>query len=184
MLPLQDVVRQVRRQRLTLRLTQADLAKASGTSQSLIAKLERGRLSPSYEVVRRILEALDRLAAGDEGSAADLMHGNPIVADPAEPLGKALDRMKEKGFSQLPVVDRGQPIGSISESAILDRIEQGADLEALKRQPVRAAMRASFPTVEPTTRRRTLVELLRDHEAVLVVREGRLVGVVTKSDLW
>lgn len=184
MLPLQDVVRQVRRQRLTLRLTQADLAKASGTSQSLIAKLERGRLSPSYEVVRRILEALDRLAADDEGTASDLMHGNPVIADPAEPLGKALDRMKEKGFSQLPVVDRGQPIGSISESAILERIEQGADLESLKRQPVRAAMRASFPTVEPTTRRRTLVELLRDHEAVLVVREGKLVGVVTKSDLW
>jgi predicted transcriptional regulator len=183
-LPLQDVVRQVRRQRLTLRLTQADLAKASGTSQSLIAKLERGRLSPSYEVVRRILEALDRLAADDEGIASDLMHGNPIVADPAEPLGKALERMKEKGFSQLPVVDRGQPIGSLSESAILDRIEQGADLEALKRQPVRATMRASFPTVEPTTRRRTLVELLRDHEAVLVVKEGKLVGVVTKSDLW
>jgi predicted transcriptional regulator len=112
------------------------------------------------------------------------MHGSPVFAEPAEPLGRALERMKEKGFSQLPVVDRGQPVGSISESAILDRIEQGADLDALKRQPVRFSMRPSFPTVEPGTRRRTLVELLRDHEAVLVVREGKLVGVVTKSDLW
>lgn len=184
MLPLADVVRQVRRQRVTLGLTQAELAKASGASQSLIAKLERSRLSPSYEVVRRILEALDRLAANDEATAGDLMHGSPVFAEPAEPLGKALERMKAKGFSQLPVVDRGQPVGSISESAILDRIEQGADLDALKRQPVRFSMRASFPTVEPATRRRTLVELLRDHEAVLVVREGRLVGVITKSDLW
>ena len=184
MLPLPDVVRQVRRARITLGLTQAELAKASGTSQSLVAKLERGRLNPSYETVRRILESLERLAADDEGTAADLMHGSPVVADPAEPLGKALDRMKEKGFSQLPVVDRGQPVGSLSESAILDKIEQGADLDALKRQPVRFSMRPSFPTVEPRTRRRTLVELLRDHEAVLVVREGKLVGVVTKSDLW
>jgi predicted transcriptional regulator len=184
MLPLSDVVRQVRRQRITLGLTQAELAKESGASQSLIAKLERGRLSPSYEVVRRILEALDRLAASDDQTAADLMHGSPVFAEPSEPLGKALERMKDKGFSQLPVVDRGQPVGSISESAILDRIEQGADLDALKRQPVRFSMRASFPTVEPATRRRTLVELLRDNEAVLVVREGRLVGVVTKSDLW
>lgn len=184
MLPLQDVVRQVRRQRITLGLTQAELAKASDTSQSLIAKLERGRLSPSYEVVRRILEALDRRAASDDETAADLMHGAPIFAEPAEPLGKALERMKEKGFSQLPVVDRGQPVGSISESAILGRLEEGVDLDALKRQPVRFSMRASFPTVEPATRRRTLVELLRDHEAVLVVREGRMVGVITKSDLW
>jgi predicted transcriptional regulator len=184
MLPLPDVVRQVRRQRITLGLTQAELARESGTSQSLVAKLEKGRLNPTYEVVRRLLEALDRLAASDDETAGDLMHGSPIFAEPAEPLGKALARMKEHGFSQLPVVDRGQPVGSLSESAILGRIEEGADLDALKRQPVRFTMRASFPTVEPGTRRRTLVELLRDHEAVMVVREGRLVGVVTKSDLW
>jgi predicted transcriptional regulator len=183
-LPLADVVRQVRRSRITLGLTQAELAKESGTSQSLIAKLEKGRLNPSYEVVRRITEALDRLAADDDATAGDLMHGTPVFAEPGETLGKALERMKAKGFSQLPVVDRGQPIGSLSESAILDRIEEGADLEALKRQPVRLTMRASFPTVEPDTRRRTLVELLRDHDCVLVVREGRMVGLVTKSDLW
>jgi predicted transcriptional regulator len=183
-LPLPDVIRQVRRQRLTLGLTQADLARESGASQSLVAKLEKGRLNPSYEVVRRILEALDRLAASDDETAGDLMHGEPVFAEPAEPLGKALERMKQRGFSQLPVVDRGQPVGSLSESAILDRIEKGADLESLKRQPVRLTMKASFPTVEPHTRRRTLVELLRDHEAVLVVREGRMIGVVTKSDLW
>jgi predicted transcriptional regulator len=184
MLPLPDVVRQVRRARLTLGLTQSDLAQASGTSQSLVAKLEKGRLNPSYEVVRRLLEALDKTAAKDDKTAEDLMHGDPIHAEPAEPLGKALARMKEHGFSQLPVVDRGQPVGSISESAILERIEQGADLDSLKRQPVRFSMRASFPTVAAETRKRTLVELLRDHEAVLVVREGRMVGLVTKSDLW
>ena len=184
MLPLVDVVRQVRRSRINLGLTQAELARESGASQSLVAKLEKGRLNPSYEIVRRILEALDRLSASDDETAGDLMHGAPVFAEPSEPLGKALERMKAKGFSQLPVVDHGQPVGSISESSILDRIDQGDDLEALKRQPVRLAMKASFPTVGPDTRRRTLVELLRDHECVLVVREGRMVGVVTKSDLW
>lgn len=183
-LPLPDVVRQIRRTRIQLDLTQADLAKASGTSQSLIAKLERNRLNPSYEAVRKVLEALDRLAATDDQTAADLMNRHPAIADPTEPLGKALARMKERGFSQLPVVDHGQPVGSISESAILERIEKGTDLEALKRQAVRHSMRPSFPTVEPGTRKRILVELLRDHEAVLVVREGKLAGVITKSDLW
>src|ERR1051325_658505 len=165
-LPLPDVVRQVRRSRITLGLTQADLAKEAGTSQSLVAKLEKGRLNPSYEVVRRLLEALDRRAASDDKTAGDYVHGDPVFAEPAEPLGKALERMKARGFSQLPVVDRGQPVGSLSESAIPDRIQKGPDPEALNR------------------RRRALVELLRDHEAVLVVREGRMVGVVTKSDLW
>lgn len=184
MLPLSDVVRVIRKSRIQLDLTQSDLAREAGTSQSLVAKLERGRINPSYEVVRKLLETLDRLSRHEEATAGDLMHQRPTTADPGEPLGRALARMKEKGFSQLPVVDDGQPVGSVSESAVLQLIEKGGDLAALKKQPVRAAMRASFPTVEPQTRKRTLVELLRDHEAVLVVREGRLVGVVTKSDLW
>ena len=184
MLPLPDLARHVRHQRLLLDWSQAELATAAGTSQSLVAKLERGRLNPSYEVVRRLLEALDRAAAGEEPNARDLMHKEPVWAEPGEPLATALARMKREGYSQLPVVDRGQPVGSVSESEILRRIEAGADLEALKRQPVRLAMGASFPTVEPGARKRTLVELLRDNEAVLVVREGRMVGVVTKSDLW
>lgn len=164
-------------------LTQAELARAAGTSQSLVAKLERGRLNPSYEVVRRLLETLDRLATDEEPTAADLMNGQPIFAEPGEALGKALDRMKKHGYSQLPVVDHGRPVGSLSESAILALIEQGADLEALRRQPVRHTMRGGFPTVEPHTRKRTLVELLKEQDAVLVVREGRLVGVVTRTDI-
>lgn len=164
-------------------MTQADLAKAAGTSQSLIAKLERGRLNPSYEVVRKLLDTLDRMASDEEPSAAQLMNKQLIVADPAENLGKALDRMKENGYSQLPVVDRGQPVGSISESTILGRINDGAQLDSLRRQPVRLSMQAGFPTVEPHTRKRTLVELLKDQDAVLVVKAGKLVGVVTRTDL-
>lgn len=182
-LPLADVVRQIRRARLQFDLTQADLAKAAGTSQSLIAKLERGRLNPSYEVIRKLLDTLDRMASDEEPTAGTLMNKHPIVADPAEALGKALDRMKQNGYSQLPVVDRGQPVGSVSESTILGRINEGASLEALRKQPVRLSMRAGFPTVEPHTRKRTLVELLKDQDAVLVVKEGKLVGVVTRTDL-
>lgn len=182
-LPLPDVVRQIRRSRLQFDLTQADLAKAAGTSQSLIAKLERGRLNPSYEVIRKILDTLDRLASDEEPIASALMNKHLIVADPVEPLGKALDRMKQNGYSQLPVVDRGQPVGSISESTILGRINEGASLEALRKQAVRLSMQAGFPTVEPHTRKRTLVELLKDQDAVLVVKEGKLVGVVTRTDL-
>lgn len=184
MLPLDELVRHIRRQRRLLDLTQGDLAKAAGTSQSLIAKLERGRISPGYETVRRIVEALDGLRMAEESTAADLMQDGPLWADPDEPLGDALARMKEHGFSQLPVLQGGVPVGALSESAILGRIERGADLDALKRQPVRMFMAGSFPTVARETRRHSLLELLREHEAVLVMDGARMVGVVTKSDLW
>lgn len=183
-LPIAEVARQVRRTRLVLGLTQGELARAAQTSQSLVAKLERGRLNPSYEVVRRLLEVLDRRSRAEEATAEDLMQTQPIWAEPGEKLGKALERMKTHGFSQLPVVDLGQPVGSVSERAVLERIEAGAELEALKRQPVRMVMGPAFPAVDPSARRRTVVELLRDSDAVLVVRGGKLAGVVTKSDLW
>ena len=182
-LPLGEVVRHVRRQRVLVGMTQAELARVSGTSQSLVAKLERGRLNPSYETVRAILEALDRAAVQHEETAADLMQTDPVWAEPDERLGDALSRMKAGSFSQLPVLSKGQPVGAVSESAVLVRVESGADLEAMKRQPVRHTMGPAFPTVDPGTRKRVLVELLREHPAVLVMQNGRLVGVVTKSDL-
>ncbi|MHB8633936.1 MAG: CBS domain-containing protein [Thermoplasmatota archaeon] len=184
MLPLQEVVRQVRRQRILLGLTQAELARAAGTSQSLVAKLERGRLNPSYEVVRRLLEEIDSRAQAEEPTAGDLMHKDPVWVEPTERLGRALEKMKRHGFSQLPVVEQGQAVGSVSERAILERIEGGEEIETLKHQPVRLAMGPAFPTVDASTRKRVVMEILRDQDAVLVVRGGRLAGVVTKSDLW
>lgn len=184
MLPLDELVRNLRRQRRLLDLTQGELAAAAGTSQSFIAKLERGRLNPGYETVRRIVEAVDSLRMAEEETATDLMQDGLVWAGPEETLGVALARMKDKGFSQLPIVQDGVPIGALSESAILARIERGADLDALKAQPVRDTMLGSFPMVAPATRRHTLLELLREHEAVLVMDGARMVGVVTKSDLW
>lgn len=184
MLPLSELSRHVRRQRRLLGLSQARLAKDAGTSQSLIAKLEQDRLNPSYEAVRRILEALDRHTKADEPTAADLMQREPVTARPGEDVGDALARMKSHGFSQLPVVDGDRPVGSLAESVVLEHIERGDGLDALKRRPVQAVMRSTFPVVDPTTSRRVLVELLRENGAVLVMDGGRVIGLVAKSDLW
>ena len=184
MLALQELVRQLRRRRAVAGLTQQQLASSAGVSQSLVAKLERGRLNPSYETVRLLIMALEERERGDDADAAALMRAQPVAAAPGEKLGIALERMKRGGYSQLPVVDDGTPVGSLSEGDILARLEQGETMEAIRRRPVREVMGASFPTVDPATPRRVLVELLRDNDAVLVVRQGRLAGVVTKSDLW
>ncbi len=184
MLPLEEVVRNVRQQRRLLGISQAQLAKDAGTSQSFVAKLERGQLNPSYEAVRKVLEAIEEHARKEEPRARDLMQSHTTWVRPTDRVGDALVRMKEGGYSQMPVLDRGRPVGSISERILLDLIERGDDLEALKRGPVKAIMGDGFPTVAPTTRRRLLIELLADNPMVLVVEEGQVVGVVAKSDLW
>lgn len=184
MLPLDELCRHIRRQRVLHNMTQAELAAEAGVSQSLVAKLERGSINPSYESVRLLLQALDRHERQEEATAHQLMQRQPIYADPTETVGEVLAVMKRHGLSQLPILDGRVPIGSVSESAVLGRLERDADLERLKRQPVRDIMEAAFPTVSPDTRRRTLVEMLRDDAAILVMDDGRLVGVVGKADLW
>lgn len=184
MLPLDDLVRHFRRQRRVLGLTQTALAQAAGTSQSLIAKLEQGRLNPSYETVRRVHDALQALQRKEEPVAQDLMQREPVSAGPHEPLHAVLARMKRHGYSQLPILDEGRPVGSMSEGALLHHLERGADLDDLKSRPVAEVMQPAFPSVQPDASRRLLVELLRENEAVLVLRAGRLAGVITKSDLW
>ena len=54
MLELNDIAR-LRKQ---LGLTQPELAQLSGVSQSLIAKLEAGKIEPSYTKVKSIIDTL------------------------------------------------------------------------------------------------------------------------------
>ena len=184
MLPLPALCRHVRQQRLLLDMTQADLAKESGVSQSLIAKLERGRLNPSYESVRLVLDALERHQRVQEPTARELMHKDPWSATPGECVGDVLDRMKGHGISQLPVLERKRPVGQVSEALVLEHMERGSSLANLKSMRVRDVMGAAMPSIGPETRRAVLVELLKGEPAALVVDAGEVIGVVTKSDLW
>ena len=53
------------RARTTAKLTQAELAQRLGTTQSAIARLEAGRVSPSFATLRRYAEATGtRLTVG------------------------------------------------------------------------------------------------------------------------
>ena len=71
------------RARTTARLTQAELAQRLGTTQSAIARLEGGRVSPSFATLRRYAEATGtRLTVG-------LVHADrPQQRQPRRSLGE------------------------------------------------------------------------------------------------
>jgi CBS domain-containing protein len=63
-------------------------------------------------------DALFRVTA-EEGNPkttllADVMTPNPQTIGPDKPLGHALHMMYEGGFRNVPVVDKGRPIGMVS----------------------------------------------------------------------
>ncbi len=54
-----EIARQITEQRVARRLSQAELAALCGTTQSAIARLERGARPPRIDTLARIATALD-----------------------------------------------------------------------------------------------------------------------------
>lgn len=57
--PQQQIARQIKTKRKILRLNQAAVAKAAGTSQTVIARLESGEGNPTFSLIQRVATALD-----------------------------------------------------------------------------------------------------------------------------
>jgi len=168
--------------RKRLGLTQRELAKLSGVSQSLISKIERGRINPSYEAVKRIIQALEAIRSekGIGLTASDICTRNVISVEATDPLSKAIKLMKKYGISQLPVLRRGKVVGSISESTIVRKLEKIKSPDVM----VEALMDEAFPTVPETSSLDLLRKLFQEYPAVLLQKNGKITGIVTRADLF
>ncbi len=162
-------------------LNQKELADKAGVSQSLIAKIEAGKIDPSFTKAQQIFQALDQLREKEEVKAAQVMKTKVCFAQYNEPLKEVIRTMKTRGISQMPVMHQERVIGILSESTILNKIaEKPERVHSLKAEEV---MEEAPPIVSPHTGMRTLLELLRDHPIVLVSEKGDLKGIISKSDL-
>lgn len=168
-------------QRTRLGLTQAAVARAAGVSQPLVARIERGSVDPRWSTLKAIVDALNR-AERQEVALADVMTKEIVTVRPGDTLQEAIRTMREGGYSQLPVVQKGLPVGSLSERDVVHALA-GATREDLARTPVRDVMGPPFPTVAPSDPVEVATRLLEDHPAVVVMERGRLVGLVAKSNL-
>ena len=168
---------EIKKIRKKLGLTQTELANRAGVSQSLIAKIESGRIDPTYTKTKRIFTALSELEKKEEIKAEQLMTSKVISIAPNSSIKEAISQMKRFQISQLPVIDENKLIGLVSESTILDALFKS------KGKLVREVMQESPPIVSKTTSVQVVSNLLKHFPMVMVSEEGRLVGLITKSDL-
>ena len=109
-----------------------------------------------------------------------------VSVSPGATLAEAIAAMMERGISQVPVMDGGEVVGSLSERGVLDRLL--AEPEA-RDQPVSEAMGAPLPVVPPGVDLDRLTALLDGAAgAVLVHAEGAAddasaFRILTRSDL-
>lgn len=180
MLPAIAIIPERRRR---LGLTQSQLAELAGVSQSYIAKLEAGKIEPSYLKVKAIFESLDKLERKKEVYASLIMTENPVLVQQTATIQEAIEIMRRNGFSQLPVFDGDKPVGGISERTILDQVLNTDDNVLPTKKQVKEIMEESWPMVAEDAPISLLSNLLKYYPAILVQNHGTVVGIVTKSDI-
>ena len=163
--------------RKKLGLTQSELAKLSGVSQSLIAKIEAGTLDPTYSNAKKIFSALESFSKKEEEKAEDIMTPKLISLSPSDSASDAIKKMKKHEISQMPVLDDGKAVGLISEAILLDAVVEG------KTDKIADIMDDAPPVLSKDSSVSAVSDLLRHCPLVLVGEKGKLKGIITKSDL-
>ncbi|HEX5255025.1 MAG TPA: cystathionine beta-synthase [Mycobacterium sp.] len=136
----------------------------------------RSRLDGSTEQ-SRVGDVLRRKS----GELPDLVHTHP-----SETVRDAIGILREYGVSQMPVVGAEPPVmagevaGSVSERELLSAVFEGraklADAVALHMSP-------PLPMIGAGESVSAAGKALRDWDALMVVEEGKPVGVITRYDL-
>lgn len=138
-------------------------------------------------------------------SARDLMTSEVVTVPPATPVLSIARLLAERGISAVPVLDgSGKLLGIVTEADLIRRLAGEADhptswLGSLFASPERDAARyarthgataedlmsTDLASVEPTTPASEVAHMMEDRNIrrVLVVQEGRLLGLVSRADL-
>lgn len=103
-----------------------------------------------------------------------------ISVTPDDAVRHALEVMREKDVSQVPVLEGNRSIGSLEDGPVMTRVLEDT---SLLQQKVSKVMGPPFPVVgadDPMDD--ALRPLTRKQSAVLVVDEGNIAGILTRFD--
>ena len=179
-MPLRDL-KEIKILRKKYHLNQNDLAMQAGVSQSLIAKIESGKVDPTYTKAKGIFDSLEILQQKEELKAKDLMNKKILFVNINDNLKDVVKIMKSKGISQLPVLSKGKVCGIINERIMLKTIMEHPHKAGVLK--VGDVMEEAPPIVSLKTGFGTLSELLKNYSILLVSDKGEIKGVVSKVDL-
>ncbi len=123
---------------------------------------------------------------------ADVMTRDPKVIGPEAPIRQALRLMKEGGFRRVPVVRNGELIGILSDRDLRQAMnapvllhERKQDEYILDNVKVGMCMSTELYTLSPKDSLAKAALLMKEKKVggCPVVDEGKLVGIITESDL-
>lgn len=122
----------------------------------------------------------------------EVMTPDPVVADATSSIFEVIERMQEEDIRHMPVLDRGQLVGVVSDrdlkafsyDAVMSNPEEGA--QGRLRRPVSLLMSGDPISVEAEAELGDAVDLLLENKigAIPVTDpEGNVVGIVSYVDV-
>jgi cystathionine beta-synthase len=152
-----------------------------------LSKVFNDNWMSSYGFLRSRLDgSMDEFTVGDilrskSGALPDLVHTHP-----SDTVRDAINILREYGVSQMPVVGAEPPVmagevaGSVSERELLSAVFEG---RAKLADAVADHMGAPLPLIGSGELLSTAAKTLRDYDALMVVEDGKPIGVLTRHDL-
>jgi quercetin 2,3-dioxygenase len=112
--------------------------------------------------------------------AVDIMSSPVIAVRPDAPVREVAGLLLERSISAVPVLEGERLVGLVSEADVLRRRHLG-----VRARRARDIMTREVETVTPDTPVEDIAALLEEHriKRVPVMREGRVVGIVSRSNL-
>ncbi|HDD46563.1 MAG TPA: CBS domain-containing protein [Candidatus Aenigmarchaeota archaeon] len=157
-------------------LSQEDLARAAGITQAHIAKIENDKVDARLSTINKIMGVLEK--AGMRTRCKDIMTKNIVAAHKNDKVSDVIKLMRKYGISQLPVIEDGKQIGSVSESCLLSHTH--LDFDYVK---VEEIMEDPMPMLSENASIEDVKKLLEISPSVIIISKGKIAGIVTKSDL-
>ena len=125
---------------------------------------------------------IERESFGDLRDLVGRPHGEraTITVGPTDVLTTAHNRLRNAGFSQLPVMDEGRLVGIVTEDAIIQFVYGRPELMTA---PVEDAMESAFIKLDKVASVNNLVAMLRVQPYVAILDGEEFLGLITRSDV-
>lgn len=125
--------------------------------------------------------------------AGDWMKRELIHISPSESVRKAWTLLREHRIRHLPVVDQGKLVGILTDrdvrlvfpSALTSGAKEQDPADALEKVKVQEIMTKQVVTVSPDAPIADVARILLERRigGLPIVQQGRLVGIITKTDI-
>jgi tRNA nucleotidyltransferase (CCA-adding enzyme) len=150
-----------------------------GHGRASAALIRNASLASTFEALVYLLQGHVRPTT----TVGQIMsYGLPQTLAPDDTIGEAAERMRRYGFEGFPVVEGDRIVGMLTRRELDRAVHHG-----LEKHPVSHYMRAGEVFVTPDDSVATLRRVMTEHDwgqvPVLDAGTGKLVGIVTRTDL-